>query len=87
MTRDPTVGEADEYADQLVAAAEVLALVCYGLPARRPSRAQVIAWRDVLWRAWHASIDALTPAPGHKESRRAAIVATFDRLLSVAGEA
>jgi hypothetical protein len=84
LLNDPSCGEADELADKIVAAAEVLAALCAALPARRPEVARVERWRDALLKAWDASIGGPGPSPEFVRERRREIEGAFGRLLGVA---
>lgn len=81
---DPESAEADDPdCDKIVAAAEILAVLCEQIDyATPPSTEFVQQCRDTFLESWDAYIDELNPAPGYKEARRAVIVATFERLLA-----
>ena len=70
--------------EEIMAAVEVLAVLCEQLNADPPKPLEVTAWRDAYLRAWESYIDASDPKPGYKEERRAVIVNTFERLLKTA---
>jgi hypothetical protein len=83
VLEDPEAAEADDPdCDKIVAAAEVLAVLCEHFPVSPPATAFVERCRDTFLASWDDYIDELAPAEGHKEARRAVIVATFERLLA-----
>jgi hypothetical protein len=77
-------GHDESNGQTIMAAVEVLAVLCEQLHATPPAPSQVAAWRDDYLRAWESYIDALRPKAGYKEERRAVIIKTFDRLLAAA---
>ena len=82
---NPESAQADDAdCDQIVAAVEVLAILAENIDyAKPPATRFVERFRDAFLREWDAYIDELAPVPGHKEARRAVIVATFARLLAI----
>ena len=80
---DPEVAQADDPdCDKIVAAVEVLAVLCEHIDAApAPATRLVERCRDAFLAAWDGYIDQLGPAPGHTEARRAVIAGTFDRLI------
>jgi hypothetical protein len=66
----------------IMAAVEVLTVLCEQLQANPPKPPEVAAWRDAYLAAWEGYIDALGCKPKFKKERRAVIVNTFDRLLA-----
>jgi hypothetical protein len=79
------VTHADERAgNEVMAAAEVLAIVCEQIRRNYLHPDQVTAWRDTFLRSWEHYADRINGPPGFKEARRAEIVRTFGRLLVVA---
>lgn len=64
----------------IVAAVEVLAVLCEQIRAEPPEPERVASWRESYLRAWDGYSDALHPRGDYKSERRAVIVATFDRL-------
>jgi hypothetical protein len=85
MGGDPVELEADEYWGTAVPCnIELLALLAEQrwVGAMVPDAATVAAWKAKYLKIWESSIDALEPSPEWKAQRRAAIVATFDRLTA-----
>lgn len=82
---DPERAQADDPdCDKIVAAAEVLGVLCRHIPAAvPPATALVERCRDAFLSAWDAYIGELVPGAGHEEERRAVIVGTFDRLIDI----
>lgn len=79
------LGEHDEgNGAEIMAAVEILALICENTPMIPPRAEDVARWRKAYLETWHGYIDGLDPAPGFKEARRQAIEATFDRLAATA---
>jgi hypothetical protein len=76
----------EEHSFEVMAAVEILAVVCEGINAHPPPTQMVEDCRDVCLRGWDEGIDKLHPKPGYKEERRAVTAATFDRLLKVCRE-
>lgn len=68
----------------IIAAVEVLALICEHTPAMPPKPEDVARWRQAYLKTWNGYIDGLDPKAGYKETRLQAIEATFDRLATVA---
>jgi hypothetical protein len=83
VVENPALADPGEYRFEVLAAAEVLAVVCEGINAYPPPSELVEQCRDVCLRAWDEGIDKLDPRPRYKEERRAVIAATFERLLKV----
>lgn len=79
----PALADPEEYHFEVLAAVEILAVVCEGVNAYPPPSQLVERCRDVCLQAWDKGIDKLDPRPGFKEERRAVITATFERLLKV----
>jgi hypothetical protein len=48
-----------------------------------PDAATVTEWKRRYLAVWDACIDGLQPKPAYRRDRRAALVATFDRLLAL----
>lgn len=84
-TIETNLRDQDERNDHLImAAVEVLAVICEQLNAVPPEPEQVVNWRDSYLKAWDGYIDNLSPKGDYKQERRAVIVKTFDRVLVVA---
>jgi len=83
VVENPPLAAPAEYSSEVLAAVEILAVVCEGVNAHPPPSQLVEACRDVCLRGWDEGIDKLDPKPGFKEERRAVIAATFERLLKV----
>jgi hypothetical protein len=77
------LADPEEHSFEVLAAVEILAVVCEGINAYPPPSELVEQCRDVCLRGWDQGIDKLDPKPGYKEERRAVIAATFERLLKV----
>jgi hypothetical protein len=76
---------ADERAgNEVMAAAEVLAVVCERIRRNYLHPNHVTAWRDAFLQSWEQYADQINGPAGFKEARRAEIVRTFSRLLAVA---
>jgi hypothetical protein len=83
VVENPALADPEEYSSEVLAAVEILAVICEGINAH-PSPSQLVEdCRDVCLRGWDEGIDKLHPKPGFKEERRAVIAATFERLLKV----
>jgi hypothetical protein len=79
---NPRLADPEEDASfKIMAAAEILAVLCEQLPVPPPPTELVEDCRDLCLRGWDEGIDKLEPEPRYKEERRAAIAATFERLL------
>jgi hypothetical protein len=79
------VTHSDEGAgNEVMAAAEVLALVCEQIRPNYLHPAEVAAWSEAFLLSWERYADGINGPSGFKESRRAEIVRTFGRLLAVA---
>jgi hypothetical protein len=79
---NPRLADPEEDASfKIMAAAEILAVLCEHLPLAAPPTELVEECRDLCLRGWDKGIDKLDPEPGYQKKRRAAIVATFERLL------
>jgi GNAT superfamily N-acetyltransferase len=73
----------DEGNDHVImAAVEVLTLLCEQLNAIPPEPEEVTKWRVSYVRAWKCYIDNLDPEQDYKKQRLEVINATFDRLLT-----
>ena len=84
IVANPALADPDTFASfKVMAAAEILAVLCEQLRLTAPPMDLVEECRDVCLRGWDEGIDKLNPKPGHKEERRAVIAATFERLLKV----
>lgn len=83
VVENPALAGPEEYSFEVLAAAEILVVVCEGIDAYPPPSQLVEACRDVCLRGWDEGIDKLDPKPGFKEERRAVIAATFERLLKI----
>jgi hypothetical protein len=68
---------------EVMAAVEILAVVCESINAHPPPSQLVEECQDLCLRGWDEGIDKLNPKPGYKEERRAVIAATFERLLKI----
>ena len=86
----PDLADPDEpHSDEIVAAVELLAILCEHTPTMPPATRRVEACRDNFLRFWYAAMrewidgdDTAKPDPNYVEQRRAAIERTFDRLLA-----
>jgi hypothetical protein len=67
----------------ILAAIEVLALLCEHLPAVPPKPQEVTAWHKEYVRGWKGYIDGLEPTPDSKAAKLAAINAAFEKLLGL----
>jgi hypothetical protein len=70
--------------NELMAAAEVLALISEQVRRNYLHPAEVAGWQETFLRSWERYADAINGPAGFKEARRAEIVRTFGRLLAVA---
>jgi hypothetical protein len=87
IVQNPGLADPEESASsEVMAAVEILAVLCESINAHPPPTELVEDCRDLCLRGWDLGIDKLHPKPGHKEERRAVIEATFDRLLKVCRE-
>lgn len=68
----------------IMAAVEVLAMICENTPVLPPDPRKVEDWRRRYMATWGKYIDELDPKPGFKEERLRVIDATFNRLATVA---
>src|SRR5262249_27041907 len=68
---------------KIIAAAEVLAVLCEQLPLKVPAADLVEECRDLYLERWDEGIAKLRTAPGYREERRVVIAATFARLIEV----
>lgn len=73
--------------NEVMAAAEVLALVCEQIRWNYLHPAEVVGWQESFLRSWERYADGINGPAGLKGARRAVIVRTFGRLLAVAEEA
>jgi hypothetical protein len=86
----PDLADPDEpHSDEIVAAVELLAILCEHTPCTPPATAVVEKCRDnfvEFWysamRQWIDSDDTAKPNAAYVEQRRDAIERTFDRLLA-----
>jgi len=69
---------------EIMAAVEVLAILCEHTPLLPPELVEIVKWRQAYLETWNGYIDELDPKPGYKEDRLRIIEATFDRLAAVA---
>lgn len=84
VIENPALADPEEDASfKVMAAAEMLAVLCEELRLAPPPTELVEDCRDLCLRGWDEGIDKLDPKPGYKEERRAVIAATFERLLKV----
>lgn len=84
VIQDPALADPGQDASfKIMAAAEMLAVLCEQLRLAPPATELVEECRDLCLRGWDEGIDKLDPKPGYKEERRAVIAATFERLLKV----
>jgi hypothetical protein len=67
----------------IIAAVEVLALLCEHLPAAPPKPREVTDWRQSYVRTWKGYIDGLEPTAEFKVEKLAAINAAFKKLLKL----
>ncbi|MCL2535434.1 MAG: DUF4259 domain-containing protein [Nocardiaceae bacterium] len=84
---DDSALEPDEWGGEMVPAwLEILVdIVEPGrVGATFPSVAVLSEWRDRYLRVWDEYIDYLEPSDGHKVERRAVLVGTFERAISLA---
>jgi hypothetical protein len=65
----------------LIPSVVVLTLLCEHCHTVLPRNLDVMAWKARYLAMFDEQIDGLGPVPGHKEKRRAVIVATFDQLI------
>jgi hypothetical protein len=70
--------------NELMAAAEVLAVICEQVRRNYLHPAEVAGWQETFLRSWERYADAINGPAGFKEARRAEIVRTFGRVLAVA---
>src|SRR5690349_6150658 len=78
---------ADERAgNEVMAAAEVLALVCERIRPNYLHPAEVAGWRDAFLGSWERYAGQIHGPAGFQAARRAVIVHTFGRLLAIAEE-
>jgi hypothetical protein len=83
VVENPELADPEEDASfKIMAAAEILAVLCEQLPLPTPPKELIEDCRDLCLRGWDQGIDKLDPTPEYQEGRRAAIVATFERLLT-----
>ena len=85
IVENPGLADPEEPASfEVMAAVELLAVVCEGVRVACPPPSQLVEdCRDLCLRGWDEGIDKLDPKPGYKEERRAVIAATFARLLKI----
>lgn len=84
MIVDPECAEPDEPdSSKIMAAVEILALLCEHVNAVPPKPSDVASWRKAYLKVWDDYIDELTPKEDYKAARRRVIVETFDRLAAV----
>ncbi|MGW0043590.1 DUF4259 domain-containing protein [Rhodococcus sp. NPDC003348] len=86
---DDSALEPDEWGGEMVPAwLEILVgIVEPGrVGATFPAVAVVADWRDRYLRAWDGYIDDLDPDADYKEARRAVLVDTFERAVSLAAQ-
>jgi hypothetical protein len=77
--------EADEYWGVAVPCnVELLAMIAEQgwVGVMLPDEPTVLGWKQRFLAIWDASIDGLGPSAGHREARRACLVATWDRLIA-----
>jgi len=67
----------------IIAAVEVLALLCERLPAEPPRPEEVTAWQRSYLRGWNRYIDGLEPTPEYKAKKLEVIKTTFEKLLAL----
>jgi hypothetical protein len=85
----PDLADPDEpHSDQIVAAVEILAILCENTPCGPPATRRVEQCRDNFVRFWYDAMqksicgdDTAKPKPEYVEQRRAVIERTFERLL------
>jgi hypothetical protein len=82
------VTHADERGgNEVMAAAEVLALVCERIRRNYLHPDEVANWQESFLRSWERYADGINGPAGFKEARRSVIARTFGRLLAIAEEA
>jgi hypothetical protein len=87
IVENPALADPEEEASfEVMAAVEVLAVLCENINAHPPPTQLVEDCRDLCLRGWDLGIDKLNPDPEYKKERRAVIEATFERLLRVCRE-
>jgi hypothetical protein len=81
------VAHADERAgNEIMAAVEVMALVCEQIRPNYLHPVHVAQWRDTFLQSWEVYADEICGPSGFKEARRSQIVRSFGRLLAVGEE-
>ena len=84
IVENPALADPEEQACfEVMAAVELLAVVCDGGKAHPPSSQLVEDCHDLCLRGWDEGIDKLHPDAEYKLERRAVIAATFERLLVI----
>jgi hypothetical protein len=89
MAGDPVGLEPDEYDGVAVPCnVELLCLIAEQnhVGASVPEVAVVEGWKKTFMDVWERTIDGLGPKQGYKEDRRAELIRTFDRLVTLAKE-
>ena len=79
----PELADPDEMSDEIMAAVQILVVVCDTINAAPPSLRIVEQCRDICLLRWDAGIDAFEPKAGYKSERRKIIADTFEKLVRI----
>ena len=84
LVKNPALADPGNHESfKIMAAVELLAVLCEKLPLKVPPTEMVEKCRDLYLHGWDEGIDKLSTKGNYKEERRAVIVSTFKRLLKV----
>ena len=87
VVEHPIRAEADEPSNfEVMAAVEIITVLCENLNAIPPEPDLVSKCQETFLKSWGKSIDGLDPKSGFKEERREVIVASFEKLKTIAQE-
>jgi hypothetical protein len=84
LAENPALADAEnDTSYKIMAAVEILALVCKELRLAPPPLELVKSCRELCLQGWDEGIERLDPNGNLKEPRRAVIAETFERLIEV----